>query len=142
MSDVEGLLEQVRALLGVEVLGVRRHRRASPSVCAGGATCGLGRPAGSRCFAPCANARPVEPSGWFVTLPGSARLWPGKGPFSTFVESRELRSPRRLTGWAVMYGRDRSLPALSREDGRRVVRLLHRVADAEELAALAAGRVE
>lgn len=124
------LLEELSALIGVRVLGVRRSL-ADPGQtrCAGAGACafGPGRPSG-RCLPACGKYRSPTPAGWTVVVPGS--------PFGPLqrrqaVAVREpgatFRRADALTRWAVVHGRDPQASALSREQQRRAVRLLYKI---------------
>ncbi len=50
---------------------------------------------------------------------------PDGRPWSQVVKSREFRSVWWLNRWALLWGRSRTLPELTKADGRRVLRLLH-----------------
>jgi hypothetical protein len=62
-----------------------------------------------------------DPNARAFAIPGRG----DDGPWTRYVLTRQLRSPRWLNVWALRWGRDPALPPLTSADGRRLLRLLH-----------------
>lgn len=110
------LLEQLSALIGVEVLDVHRHP-ALPGT--------YGVPRWSPSF------RPPEPGSWWVTvvLPTVQGERPAMTPLGP---NGAVRNPRKLNRWASRLGRSTDAPPLTAEDGTAALRLLYAVVETEE----------
>ncbi len=90
-------LAQLSRLMGVEVRDVRRLRV-------------------MRNF----NAQPDD-NAWQLAIPGRSR----EDGWSQHALSKELRNPWWLNFRVRIWGRDPSLPPLTKADGRRALRLMH-----------------
>ncbi len=90
-------LRELSILLGVEVRDVRRIRVIRD-----------GQPQ-------------PDDNAWQLAIPGRSR---GDG-WSQHALSKELRNPWWLNFRARIWGRDPSLPPLTKADGRRALRLMH-----------------
>jgi hypothetical protein len=63
--------------------------------------------------------------GWTVAVTGRRRL-------SVLASSDEIRKPDRLNDWARRWGRDPDFPALTANDGSRLLRLTHEAVESQE----------
>ncbi len=109
-------LEELSEALGVEVLAVRRTE-ARP------ATVGVPR------HHP--DFRPAQAAEWWL----SARLLTASGvrPATTPLgPNGAVRNPKHLNRWANRLGRRPDLPALTADDGRRVLRALYAASEAKD----------
>lgn len=109
------LLEQLSALLGVQVLDVHR----SP---ARAGTHGVPRNHPS--------FRPREAGEWYVSvvLPTVQGMRRSSFPLGS---NSGVRSPRKLNRFALRLGRPPDAPALSAEGGHRVLKLLYAINETE-----------
>jgi hypothetical protein len=110
------LLEQLSALVGVEVLDVHR----SP---ARAGTHGVPR------WHP--SFRPPEPGSWWVTvvLPTIRGVRPAMTPLGP---NGGVRNPKRLNRWATRIGRSPDASPLTAEDGHAALRLLYAITETKE----------
>jgi hypothetical protein len=106
-------LEELSALLGVEVIRVQRGERPRTSRIDGRTVVEqdiFGR-----------NKRQC----WWVRVAGK------RGDFQ-LPSSDEFRNPGLLNQWLGWWGRDPSLPPLTSKDGRRALRLMHEITEMEK----------
>ncbi|SDY15297.1 hypothetical protein SAMN05661080_02483 [Modestobacter sp. DSM 44400] len=62
---------------------------------------------------------------WYLVMTQDRRQW------AVPVHSREVRSPTALNALTRRWGRTRALPELTKADGRRALRLMHEITEAE-----------
>lgn len=135
MTGLPLLLGEISAILGVEVIEVRRiepdpgHTVCSDQVCPHRRA-----PGRDGCSPPCDRWRPARGRRWQLRVrDGSGGpVWPRE------FDHAEVRSPGRLARVAVQLGAPRGR-RFTVDDGRRLARALHEAHEAAEADASAAG---
>jgi hypothetical protein len=110
------LLEQLSALIGVELLDVSRTE-----ACPG--THGVPR------WHP--SFRPRQAAEWWASA--ALETVRGRRPATTPLgPNAAVRNPRRLNRWASRLGRSPEAPPLTAEDGHAVLQLMYQIIENEE----------